>query len=487
MTTTLVLAPRVADAAPVDCAAGPDWTVATEQEFNDAIDCYNAATSVGAYSITFNGDIASSMGHPLPATPINAAFHWITQSDPNLNLVIDGGGFSAWGGLVPTTTIGIADTGASGVTITNIFITAGRLTGVHAISSTVVITDSIVTQNGNGVMVDGSSVSIIQSVISENGGSNVEGIGVIVYGLATIRSSVIDSNDGIGVRVNTGLAAIVDSSIVANEFGGVVNFGNANDPEPEEPVTTIATSTIADNGFSSESLFGGVHAGVGRINITTSTITGNGNTTNASVSALAPGSVDARLTTIFDNFGSVEVLGAVELFSTIAERCGVGVIDGGRNVGGCFGSATANVEPLGDNGCLISTPQGCPATFMPTADSVALGRGDCTDGFSLDQVGQARTPVGPGCDAGAVERPGFVPGLRGDVNCDDQVNIVDALVIAQFDVNIRSDGGACPLAMPATELNPARGDFNFDGRVNIVDALVIARCDAGILSELCEP
>ncbi len=73
----------------------------------------------------------------------------------------------------------------------------------------------------------------------------------------------------------------------------------------------------------------------------------------------------------------------------------------------------------------------------------------------------------------------------GDVNCDGQRDIVDALVIAQYVALLRTDAGSCPLGNIATQLNLVEGDINRDENVDIVDALVIAQCVAGLPNESC--
>ena len=78
-------------------------------------------------------------------------------------------------------------------------------------------------------------------------------------------------------------------------------------------------------------------------------------------------------------------------------------------------------------------------------------------------------------------------GLRldfGDTNCDADAGIVDALLIAQFAADNRTDS-PCPLADPATQLNVAAGDVNDDGRTDVVDGLLIAQCDVGIANSFC--
>jgi len=58
-------------------------------------------------------------------------------------------------------------------------------------------------------------------------------------------------------------------------------------------------------------------------------------------------------------------------------------------------------------------------------------------------------------------------GLRGDVNKDDVVNIVDAMLIAQYTTGSYNDVDS-------------RADFNVDGEINIVDAMLIAQYTVGL-------
>src|SRR5947199_15651 len=63
----------------------------------------------------------------------------------------------------------------------------------------------------------------------------------------------------------------------------------------------------------------------------------------------------------------------------------------------------------------------------------------------------------------------------GDVNGDGVVNIGDALIVAQYDVGLRTCGVA-PFS------HPEACDVNGDGACNIGDALKIAQCDVGLIS-----
>jgi CSLREA domain-containing protein len=63
----------------------------------------------------------------------------------------------------------------------------------------------------------------------------------------------------------------------------------------------------------------------------------------------------------------------------------------------------------------------------------------------------------------------------GDVNGDGAVNIGDALIVAQYDVGLRTCGQS-PFG------HPERCDVNRDGGCNIGDALRMAQCDVGLVS-----
>jgi len=65
-----------------------------------------------------------------------------------------------------------------------------------------------------------------------------------------------------------------------------------------------------------------------------------------------------------------------------------------------------------------------------------------------------------------------VQGDLGDVNDDGSINIVDALLIAQYYVGTAS-------------IDTSRADTNCDGTVNIVDALLIAQYYVGLISQFC--
>jgi len=75
--------------------------------------------------------------------------------------------------------------------------------------------------------------------------------------------------------------------------------------------------------------------------------------------------------------------------------------------------------------------------------------------------------------------------MLGDVSCDKQVTVIDALLIMQFDAQMRTDAGSCPLDDGATQLYLKAGDVNADGFVDVVDALFVMQCDVEISNVFC--
>ncbi|MEM7093475.1 MAG: lamin tail domain-containing protein [Actinomycetota bacterium] len=76
----------------------------------------------------------------------------------------------------------------------------------------------------------------------------------------------------------------------------------------------------------------------------------------------------------------------------------------------------------------------------------------------------------------------------GDVNCDGDADVVDALLIARLEVGILTDTGPCLLDAggPGAEIAELAGDVTGDGQTDIVDALVLTRCAVGLPTPFCE-
>ncbi len=123
---------------------------------------------------------------------------------------------------------------------------------------------------------------------------------------------------------------------------------------------------------------------------------------------------------------------------------------------------------------------------------------DYKDNGSTSTVGQPNVCVfaDPANPAQLITQPQDLTPLRnsagfgagtGDVNCDLKADVVDALLIAQFEVGNRSDTGPCLLdgGGPGHEVAAVAGDFNRDGTLNVIDALLITRCEVGLPTPFC--
>ncbi|MBN1697231.1 MAG: family 16 glycosylhydrolase [Spirochaetales bacterium] len=66
------------------------------------------------------------------------------------------------------------------------------------------------------------------------------------------------------------------------------------------------------------------------------------------------------------------------------------------------------------------------------------------------------------------------PGLRGDVNSSGTIDIVDALMVAQYYVGLNPGG-----------FNMENADTNCNGTIDIVDALLIAQYYVGLINRFC--
>jgi len=73
----------------------------------------------------------------------------------------------------------------------------------------------------------------------------------------------------------------------------------------------------------------------------------------------------------------------------------------------------------------------------------------------------------------------------GDVNCDGQVSILDASIIAQHAVGLRDEHSPCPIAPGTGMIHLVAADTNRDQVVDILDAFRIAQCAVGLTNTFC--
>ena len=140
-----------------------------------------------------------------------------------------------------------------------------------------------------------------------------------------------------------------------------------------------------------------------------------------------------------------------------------------------------------DAGELVFGPAGEGIGDLSGINSSEIGELEADPGLGIDRL----TDYGDG-DGSTYGKPNVVVGadqdfsaiawayLRGDVNCDGLMNVVDALFIAQVTVGNRLDTSRCPLDNALVEAHDAPGDMNLDGKSDIIDALLIAQCSVDI-------
>ena len=74
-------------------------------------------------------------------------------------------------------------------------------------------------------------------------------------------------------------------------------------------------------------------------------------------------------------------------------------------------------------------------------------------------------------------------GAKGDVNCDNVANSIDAMLILKYDVGKITASHACP--PPGGTLNVDYCDVNGDNACNSIDALMIMQCEVGVPNTFC--
>jgi len=97
-----------------------------------------------------------------------------------------------------------------------------------------------------------------------------------------------------------------------------------------------------------------------------------------------------------------------------------------------------------------------------------------TNGRGIIVGEPAGTIVTPTPTPTPVDTPTPEPFTRGDVNTDGNINIVDALLVAQYYVGLE-----------VQNFNPDAADTSCDGNINIVDALLIAQYYVGLIEGFC--
>jgi hypothetical protein len=104
----------------------------------------------------------------------------------------------------------------------------------------------------------------------------------------------------------------------------------------------------------------------------------------------------------------------------------------------------------------------------------AIAEGTSSLGLSVDQlVDSATNTIGTACgNSGSIDVSDT--GMLGDTNGDGVVDIIDALLTAQYYVDLN----------PA-DFIPGNADTNCDGAIDIIDALLIAQYYVDLITGFC--
>ena len=199
------------------------WGVRRITELNAAIDCFNAKTTPGIYTILILDG----------GWPANLSTTAINNSTPGVSLVIEGNGSTIdWNGdLFPGTRPFLIEADTT-VTINDLFISNGNVVG------------------------------------AERGGA-IRNLGNLTINRSTIAGSRAENSGG-GIS-NLGVMEINDSTIFANQIQGGstgVSGGGINN----EGSLTIRNSTISGNTSSND---GGGISSSGTLNLDSVTVTAN--------------------------------------------------------------------------------------------------------------------------------------------------------------------------------------------------------------------
>jgi predicted outer membrane repeat protein len=251
---------------------------------------------------------------------------------------------------------------------------------------------------GGGIYHDGGTLAVTGSTFSANRADSGAGI-YDGYGALMVASSSFSANEAVGPGGYGGgilidfsaSAAVAGSTFSANQAvtgGGGISNGGA---------LTLANSTLSANSAAREG--GGIYSN-GTLTVTNATLSANRASSGGG---------------LYIHSGVATLRNSIVANSPDGGNCAGSIANGGHNLDsqaacgwaaedGSLSDADPRLGPLADNG-------GASQTFALLAFSPAIDAGDdevCrlapVEGF--DQRGMKR-PVGPHCDIGAFESPGY--------------------------------------------------------------------------------
>jgi hypothetical protein len=349
---------------------------------------------------------------------------------------------------------------------------------------------------GGGIITSANTLTLNNVIVTQNSAVGHGGGIVLDSGTATLTDVTVSNNSCLGTGCSGGAIFNNAGSLVLNRVtlsGNLAHGGGAIASDFDETLTNVTISGNTSNGLAAAIMHNGQTATLTGVTIFNNTAGPQG---GAVVFLGDPNSGDSFTAsyTIFAHRPASETCPASANDLTSSGHN----IDVGTS---CFTvPGTGDKTGVGDPGLAnLANYGGLTATHALIAGSPALDAGASTcSALPTDQRGATslRPFDGDGmngaqCDIGAFEHLGGDPFPTtttttttststttlacGDVNGDHHVDIGDALVVAQYDVSLRTCGVA-PFG------HPSACDVNSDGACNIGDALRMAQCDVGLVS-----
>ena len=360
----------------VDCASEV-WEIASNDDVDAAIECWDTASVPGSYAIALTADI--ELWLPLKAKSVD------------YSLTIQGRGNQA-AGIDYSSPDDSDRADASPLTITDIRLTGGLdLDRVRVSVSDIEIRGNAFS---SAIEIGDSDVTLQRVLLDDNdGGIRVGGFRSRYPSRVLIAdSAILNSRNNPGVELTADAVVLIENSILQGNNGGVhaSSFG--------EVLVDRSTLIDNDNNLAAGAAFSS-HYGV--VSIVNSTIAGHDGLTGIGINGggvLGDEGRGIRIanSTVLDN-DHVDFLGPVAAWSTVANTCdptayndlypftdaeffipGEGPpVNRSGSAGGCFDNWLA-WHPLDDHGCLTPTPIGCVPTIALDAATAPVGVCDAT-------------------------------------------------------------------------------------------------------------
>ena len=423
---------------------GNAWTVRNEAGLKAAIDCFNAKTTPGTYTITLAQDIALTASTPA-----------ITNGrDAGYDLVIDGGGFAVDGqgisGVKPFWVYG-GPGGPGELTLNDLTIKGGRSTGDGGgIDNYGVLTLNNSTVTGNSAANGGGIcnrlvLTLNNSTVSGNSATN-EGGGIYNGNASDLRlnSTTFSGNSAAdGGAIFNANARIVEikNSILANSTSGGDCRGTATSPSGDH--------TLIEDSGQTCGLTDGANGNIVGLDPVLDVLADNGGPTPTH--ALLPGSpaINAGDTTLtIDQRGiarpqdGVDDIGAFELGNPIKVTALLTVTTSGQR------TDTTAVSSEGPAGVFSFTARYCnKSTSTSTLTSLFTRTRELTNGNSLvnrDRDGTGTPPGGVGSELDFPLTPAYDDGQLAPGECVNVPYQIGLTSRARFTFNVDPYGYSVP-------------------------------------------